>query len=161
MYREFWKLYIKGFGGLRKGLLICAVTVAVSLLEGFNIGLLVPLLENVQSPGQGDGHWVSRAFAGLFGGLGIPFSLGTILLGLAMLMLLAAGIKYLRTVIVVKTALAFVLWMKSRYMENLLNADMSYFHRQRLGVHTDSLTFQVTRAGASVQGITEIAAGAG
>ncbi len=80
MYREFWQLFGRQYGRGRMLLLICVVTVAVALLEGLNIGLLVPLLETLASPGEGSGHWVSQTFAALFDFIGLDFGLNAILL---------------------------------------------------------------------------------
>ena len=52
MYREFWQLVIKDYGRLRLAGSLCIVTVVVSILEGLNIGLLIPLLESFQSQEQ-------------------------------------------------------------------------------------------------------------
>ena len=161
MYRDFWQLFVKGYGRLRMALLICALTIAVSLLEAFNIGLLIPLLEILESPGQEGGHWISQAFANLFDALGLTFKLGTILLALAILVLGTSGLKYLRMILVGKTAIGFVAWMRSRTMGNLLYADMSYFHRERLGILTGMLTTQSSRAGGTFQEITEMVASLG
>ena len=70
----FWKLYIKEFRGLKAAAGICVLTVFVSLLEGMNIGLLVPLLENLASPDPGDGHWVSRGIENGFAAAGLSCS---------------------------------------------------------------------------------------
>ena len=100
-------------------LLVGVVTVFVSLLEGINVGLLVPLLESFQSKDVGEGHWVSRAISDLFGKLGIPFELWTILLGLGGIVLCLAALKYLRMILVAKMQIGFAVWIKSRYMWNL------------------------------------------
>ena len=78
MYKEFWRIVIKEYGGLSKLLSIGFVTLIGTLLEGINVGLLVPLLETIGSSNQEEGHWVSRAFAQLFSAAGIPFNLGSI-----------------------------------------------------------------------------------
>ena len=161
MYREFWELFVKDYGRLRMSLLIIGLTFAVALLEGFNIGLLVPLLETLASPGQEGGHWVTRGIASLFDGLGVPFELGTILLAFVVLMLGVTGLKYLRLILVGKAREGFIVWMRSKNMWNLLHTDMSYFHSERLGVLTDTLTVQAYRGGDSLYIITEIVASLG
>jgi len=161
MYKPFWKLYIKEFQGLKPGAAICVLTVFVSLLEGLNIGLLVPLLENLASTDPGDGHWVSRVIENGFETLGLSFSLGTILLSLGALICLGAFIKYIRMILVAKTSIGFAIWMRSRYMGNLLNADMSYHHGRQIGVNADLVSIQVTRSTASVSQMTDILGGFG
>ena len=161
MYREFWDLFVKQYGGLRGGMAVFVLTTAVSLLEGLNIGLLIPLLETLKPPGEEGGHWVSRAMAGLFDSLGVPFELWTVVLTLGLFVLVLSGLKYLRMVLVAKMVRGFTVWMRLWVMHDLLHADMSYFHRQTLGRLTDTLTTQVHRAGISLTMITDISASAG
>jgi subfamily B ATP-binding cassette protein MsbA len=99
---------------------------------------------------------VSEAIADLLGKLGIPFELWTILLGLGGIVLCLAALKYLRMILVAKMQIGFAVWIKSRYMWNLLHTDVSYFHRQKVGVMTDTLTTQSNTATATVQVITEM-----
>ena len=161
MYREFWDLFVKQYGGLRGGMAVFVLTTAVSLLEGLNIGLLIPLLETLKPPGEEGGHWVSRAMGGLFDSLGVPFELWTVVLTLGLFVLVLSGLKYLRMVLVAKMVRGFTVWMRLWVMHDLLHADMSYFHRQTLGRLTDTLTTQVHRAGISLTMITDISASAG
>ena len=161
MYKDFWQLFIKGYGGFPASVSICAVTIAVSLLEGVNVGLLIPLLENLASPNEVGGHWVSRGAAKLFEALGVPFGLGTILLALGILVLGTAGLKYLRMILMEKTHASFTSWIRSKSMWNLLSGDLEYFHRRKLGALADTLTTQSTRAGGTVVQITEIIAALG
>lgn len=159
MFRDFWQLYVKEYRGTRKGLLICAVTVAAAMLEGLNVGLLVPLLEAMQGGDEGGQHWVSRALTRLFNSIGLPFEIGPILLVLGILILGVLSLKYLRMVLVARTRERFILWLRSRQMRNLLHADLSYFHGQKLGAMSDTVTTQASNAGATVQEVGEIVAG--
>lgn len=149
MYREFWQL-LKTYGSIRVPLSICALTISGSLLEGINIGLLIPLLEYLGSPGQVEGHWLSRAFATVFAAMGVRFGLDTILLFLGILFLGAAGLKYLRLILIDKAVVTFSVWLRTRTMESLLSGDTEYFHHQRLGMLTDTLTTQSSRAGGAL-----------
>ena len=156
MYRDFWRIFIKDYGGLRAGLTIVFLTAAVSLLEGLNIALLVPLLESLGSTTGEESHWVSRAVAGLFGRMGIPLGLKSILITLGILTLAMAGLKYLRHLVMVRTSSSFVVWLRTWNMWNLLNADLSHFHRRRIGVLTDTLMTQSGRSGTCLVQATQI-----
>ncbi len=157
MYADFWRLFVGGgYGRLRPVLLLGGLSTAVALLEGFNVGLLVPLLETLASPGQEGGHWISRTLAAAFDALGIPFKLVTIVLVLAVFVLAIAALKYLRMIVAGKVTEGFLLWLRSKYMWNLLHADMSYFHSEKLGVLTDTLITQTPRAGGTVKTMNDI-----
>jgi ABC-type multidrug transport system fused ATPase/permease subunit len=160
MYREFWQLF-KEYGHRRMAALICVVTVAVSLLEGFNIGLLIPLLETLEFQGQGPDHWVSQAFARMLAYIGLPLHLGTILPALVALVVGIASLKYMRMVLVAKLRVGFIAWIRSKTLQNLLGTDISHFHRRNLGNLTATLTTQADQAGNSVYTVTEIVASLG
>ena len=156
MYKEFRNIFIHGYGRVRLAVLIAVITVAVSLLEGFNIGLLVPLLESLQSSEEGGGHWVSQALDSLFSTIGLPFTLGSILVALGALVLFQAVLKYWRMILVSRITTGFVAWMRTRAMATLLNTDISYFHQEKLGTLANTLTTQPTQAGATLLAFTEL-----
>ena len=156
MYKEFRNIFIHGYGRVRLAVLITVITVAVSLLEGFNIGLLVPLLESLQSSEEGGGHWVSQALDSLFSTIGLPFTLGSILVALGALVLFQAVLKYWRMILVSRITTGFVAWMRTRAMATLLNTDISYFHQEKLGTLANTLTTQPTQAGATLFAFTEL-----
>ena len=158
MYKEMWQLYTKGYGRLRMATLVCGLAIGVSLLEGLNIGLLVPLLEQLQSPEAGGGHWISRGIGDVFDAMGVPFSLKTILLSLGLVILGIAVLKYLRLVLAWKLRHGFTTWIRSEYMWGLLNADLAYYHSETLGVMTDTLTTQSAHAGATIADAIELVA---
>jgi ABC-type multidrug transport system fused ATPase/permease subunit len=130
---------VKEYGRLPIALFIIGLTLVISLVEGLNIGLLIPLLETFQSPEQGKEHWVTQGTSDVFAMMGLPFNLGTILLALGVLVLGSTSLKYLKSVLSSKLQMAFTAWVRSRCMLTLLHADISYFHGQRLGVMTSTV----------------------
>lgn len=160
MYSALWHSFTVKYGRLRTALLIIFVTLLVALFEGVNVGLLVPLLQNLDSGEVGD-HWISRAFEDLFNTLGLSLSLETILLALAVLVLTAAALKYLRMLLVAKTKEGFISWMRTSTMENLLHTDISYFQDQRTGSLSGTLTTQAFRAGEAYHHANEMLASLG
>ena len=137
---------------------ICALAILISLVEGLNIGLLVPLLESFQDSGGDGEHWISRAISSLFDYMGIPFGINSILIALAVLVTFTACLKYLRLVLLNKLRAGFTAWLRSKYMWNLVHADLGYHHNARLGVMTDFLTTHSHAAGGSVLEVVEMVA---
>lgn len=150
MYREFWNLFVNGYGRLPMASVTCGLAIIIAFLEGFNIGLLVPLLETLGSSDTADQHWITTAVSKAFASLGIPFELGSILLVLAGILVLMTGLRYIKLLLTAKLRTGFCAWMRAQYMANLLNADMSYFHQEQLGVMTDNLSAQTHHASSSV-----------
>jgi len=160
MFKDLWQLFVVGHGRLRVALFVAAVTLGTSLLEGINVGLLVPLMQSIESGGDGGAegnHWISKATAQLFDRFGIPFELGTMIVALAVVVICIAGLKYLRSILVVKLQTRFTVWMRSQYMWNLLHTDISYFHREKIGELNTTLNQQSETAGASLTVINEMA----
>lgn len=156
MFKEFIHLFVKGYGRTRMAVGICSLAIVIAVLEGLNIGLLVPLLETLQNSDSADEHWITGVVAKLFASVGIPFRLSSILLVLTVVLLLMATLKYIRMLLTARLRTGFTAWIRYQYMSNLLNADISYFHQERLGVMTDDLTGQSHSAGASVLDMIEL-----
>jgi len=154
-------MIIKDAGRLPTILGIFSITVLVGLLEGLNIGLLLPLIENLDPDNEASRHWISRVMERAFDGLGLPFNLGSILLTLAAVIILVASLKYWRMILEARARERIVVWLRTRNMNRLLAADMSFFHRQQVGVLTDTLTTQANHAGTGLYLVTEMLANTG
>ena len=57
---------------------------------------------------------------------------------------------------VARSRVDFITWIRSKYMWKILNADMSYFHREKMGVLTDTLTLQAAHPGVCLVASVEI-----
>jgi subfamily B ATP-binding cassette protein MsbA len=154
-------MFVRGYGGLRAAILIMGLTGLVALLEGFNVGLLVPLLESLGNTDPSSTHWVTRAFARIFASVGLELRLETILVALAVMVLLVSTLKYIKTMMATKTDIGFNIWMRSRLMGNYLRSDISYFHRTELGRMINTLVTQVDHAGGTFFSMTEIVSSVG
>jgi len=155
MYKEYWKI-VREFGQIRTLALLCTLTVVVALLEGLNIGLLIPLLESLGSSDTEGSHWISRGITSLFDSLGMEVSLVNILVALAVIFTISGSLKYLMFITSQRIRFDFVSWHRSTTMRKLLNADLSYYDHATLGVMTDSLTSQSHHVGDSLNALNEI-----
>ena len=158
MFGQFWQLFVVQYGRLPIALFIIGLGVIVSMLEGINMGLLVPLLETLESSEEGQGHWITQGIADVFAWAGLPFELVTIILALGALILVSTSIKYARLLLANRLRETFTVWLRAKYMSALLRADISYFHSERLGVMTATLTNQCQSAGAALFVVIELIA---
>jgi ABC-type multidrug transport system fused ATPase/permease subunit len=161
MYKDFWRLFIKDYGGLRVYIVIFGITILVALLEGINVSLLVPLVEMLESPDVEGTHWMTRTVASVFNRLGLPLTLGTILLAMGTFMMTMVGLKFMNKILVSKAQVNFGIWIKSTYMGNLLNADISDFHDEKIGALNATMTNQADRATSTVMQVTDFLANLG
>lgn len=141
--------------------MLCLITLVFSILEGINIGLLIPLLETLQSDDGAGSHWISRLISSFFGSFGVPLNLNTMLAALGIIVLIISGLKYCRLILAAKAQANLTIWVRSRNMQTLLYADAGYFHKKQLGVLSDTLTTQANRSGNSLFIVAEIVSNVG
>jgi ABC-type multidrug transport system fused ATPase/permease subunit len=156
MYKDFWFLFIHGYGHVRRSVAVGAITVVASVLEGVNIGLLVPLLETLDSSSSSNEHWISRITEDALGLVGLPYTLEAILFALGVMVVLVGALKYIRLVMAARLRVGFMFWLRSQTMKNLLKTDIAYFHREKMGDIVDTLNSQSERGGATLFAMTEI-----
>ena len=149
MLHDFWQLFVNGYKRRTMAASIFIISVVTALLEGVNIGLLVPLLEIIQSSSS-ERHWITDVVSNLFMAFGIPFHLRSLLIAFGVFVISMTTLKYWKMVLTGRLRVGFILWIRSRFMDNLIYADISYFHNERLGVMTDNITGQSLIAGTSV-----------
>ena len=158
MFIDIWQLYVKGYGKPLRALFISGLVILISFLEGINVGLLIPLLEFFGNDNEKGHHWISQTFYKLFEMTGIPFSIVSVVIMLALMVSVTSALKYCRMLMTARLRVSFTAWIRSRFMWNLVNADMNYFHQNQLGTMTDNLTTQSHAAGSSVLDIIELMA---
>ena len=158
MFIDIWQLYVKGYGKPLRALFISGLVILISFLEGINVGLLIPLLEFFGNDNEKGHHWSSQTFYKLFEMIGIPFSIVSVVIMLALMVSVTSALKYCRMLMTARLRVSFTAWIRSRFMWNLVNADMNYFHQNQLGTMTDNLTTQSHAAGSSVLDIIELMA---
>ena len=156
MYRSLWSTIVKDYRKIPLLTSICVLSMVVAMLEGINVGLLVPLLETFDAASSGQNHWLTRDITLLLESVGLSYNLVTVLIVLTTLFLFTSALKYLVKLLTVKQREGFIVWLRSRSMGLLLEADLSYFHQEKMGTLTDTLTNQTSRAGATLSNSIEI-----
>ena len=95
MYRSLWSTIVKDYRRVPLLASICVLSMVVAMLEGINVGLLVPLLETFDSASSGQSHWLTRDITLLLETVGLSYNLVTVLIVLATLFLFTSALKYL------------------------------------------------------------------
>lgn len=141
---------------------LTAATVAVltgaALLEGIGIGLVVPVLQALNSAGRPDGTFggvVAQVFSAA--GLQYSFAMLVAVLGAAMFgrYLLEALYQHLARVL----ASAITFEMRDRAFRNLMDLPLSFHHARNTGDTVSTLHTSTLSAGAAVELILQIAIG--
>lgn len=135
---------------------IVAGGVFAALLEGIGIGFILPIIELVQSSGnptqEADGIFL--AFVSVYRFLGVPFSLGSVVTGVALILTIrwtmTFVVRWLREVMLVK----YKRELQTQAFERALNARITYFDQEGSDDILNAIVTQAERAGKVVsQGI--------
>lgn len=148
----FYKYII---GDIKKVILIVILTFSFVILEGVSIGALIPVLEFISDPNSLTGNiWV--LLRSVFNSLGIPLNLTTLLLMVLVLLLIKEPVGYFRRKYAAKIRFDFIKKIRKELFDNIVNADLSYFHNVKAGNLVNTLSMESDRAGAGLYVMIEL-----
>lgn len=136
---------------IREAMAIVALLGLYAVLEGVGIGLLLPVLQYLETGGQSfpsDGIWTYLLSAS--DKLGIPINLATLLLFAFTPILIRQGVYYLNTWYVATVQNRAVEKLTVRSFRAVANSDMAYLDKQDIGRLIGLVTGQVSRCGETL-----------
>jgi ATP-binding cassette subfamily C protein len=122
---------------------------AAATTEGIGVLLLVPLLGLLQ--GGASSHPFTLAFNQFLAYLGLPVSVGTLLVIFLALVLVRSIILFTRSVLSARLQHSLVDRLRGRCLEGILNADWRWLLTHRHSDITNILMSEVNRVGMSLQ----------
>ncbi|MGB9931503.1 ABC transporter ATP-binding protein [Haloarcula amylolytica] len=133
--------------------LIIVGGIFAALLEGVGLGFILPIVEVVQSPGdpaqQADG--VMLAFVRAYEFLGIPFSLGSVIVGVSAVLTvrwtLTFFVRWLRSALVAD----YTRHIQIRSFNSALDARIEYFDREGSDHILNAIVTQAEYAGQTIR----------
>ncbi|NUB93232.1 ABC transporter ATP-binding protein [Haloterrigena sp. SYSU A121-1] len=118
-YRPFFTAVIVVLGAFAAG------------LEALGLGFIYPILEVAQSDGAVDGGGpVIETFLATYELLGFPFSLGYLILGVALVMIVRYSMSFIVAWLRVMLAKHYEKELRTRTFSKTLNANVSYFDEE-------------------------------
>jgi len=100
-------------------------SVIAAVLEGIGISFILPVIEVARAAGEPSGP--VRLLAGIYGRAGLPFTLETIIAGVA----LVIGVRYLATFLAgwltAVLRMTYIRSLRTRAFDGALNAEVAYF----------------------------------
>lgn len=106
------------------------LSVFVALLEGIGMTFLIPIIDAVQSPGEPPSEdGTVRAFLGVYEFLGVPFTLGFIILGVSAVMTVRFVSSFAVSWMRVALRIYYVRYLQTTALEHALNARVAYFDK--------------------------------
>lgn len=129
---------------------IIGLAVAAMVLEGFGLTLVLPIIEGLDSRDAVTAdHPVSQGIGTLLSSLGIPFTLWSLFaVGFGTYFLLAV-VTYLRADLVSRTGARFVTELRAELFRDLMEAQIGYFHRRKVGDLANVAILEADRARAA------------
>lgn len=125
---------------------------AVALLEGVGLGFILPIVEIARSGGaaSSEASGLLKVFVDVYATLGIPFNLGYVTAGVALVMMLrytsSFALAWLRSILMVD----FETDLKKRAFENSLEAEVKYFDEKGSDEILNAIITQAAWAGRTV-----------
>jgi subfamily B ATP-binding cassette protein MsbA len=139
------------------GVAIVGLSVLTALLEGIGVGFLLPIIEFTQSssaPTQADG--LLGAFVDVYAFVGVPFTLETLIGGVALVMTLRFTASFFTGWLRAMLNTGYQRELRRQLFEALSNAPIDYIDEVGTDDLLNSLVTEATRAGTAVTVIVRI-----
>jgi subfamily B ATP-binding cassette protein MsbA len=105
---------------------IVALNFLVAVSEGVGLGLLIPVIEQVQSPGTVPSGGITGAVAAGYAAVGLPFTLETTVLGIGVVMTARYVLDFLANWLTVRFQTEYVERLKLEAFEDAVDATVAY-----------------------------------
>ena len=128
--KKFHGLYLIASYRPRFTAAIVVFGVLTALLEGIGVTLIVPLIEVAQSSGAPPDGGIAGLFARAYQFLGLPFTVGSIVLGVGVVLTVRYLFTFLAEWARVHLRTNYVGDLQTRGFKNTLDARVAYFDRE-------------------------------
>ncbi len=148
---RLFKIFFTAYPG--RSLAVCALLLLAGLAEGIGFASLLPLVNIVLEDSASGGSSLNDAVESAFLFVGIPPTVGTVLLIVVGLITLKAIFVYIAMSQAGYTANRVAATMRLSLIDGLMSARWSYFIKQRTGDLTAALGSEPSRAAQSYVGL--------
>ena len=130
--------------------------VFTALLEGVGVTLIVPLIEVAQSPESPPDGGIAGLFAQIYQFFGIPFTVGSIVVGVGLVLTVRYLFTFLAEWARVHLRTNYVGDLQSRGFENTLDARITYFDREGSDDIVNAIVTQAQKAGEAIEAFVRV-----
>jgi len=136
-------------------IIITALAIVCAAFETVNIGLLVPLLQLINSTTAPEGNlWAF--LEKLFSIIHIELNFVNLLVFLVLLFILGQILLFYKKKLQILVRFRFIADLKNYIFSNVVNADISYHHSQKGGQFINIINTESESAGTSILAITDL-----
>jgi len=154
--KKFHGLYLIASYRPRFTAAIVVFGVLTALLEGIGVTLIVPLIEVAQSSGAPPDGGIAGLFARAYQFLGLPFTVGSIVLGVGVVLTVRYLFTFLAEWARVHLRTNYVADLQSRGFENTLDARVTYFDREGSDDILNAIVTQAQKAGHAIEAFIRV-----
>lgn len=134
---------------------IVALNLSTALFEGIGLGLLLPIIEAAQGSEtlSVEASGVTGYFFRAYQAVGVPFTLETLVVGLAGIMTVRYTLSFLTTVLQVKLRTQYIVHLREQCFERLLSAEVSFLDERDDDELLNTIITEITQASGVLQQI--------
>ena len=122
------------------------LTLLLAAVEGAGLGLLLPLIEGLESPDAiVPSHPISQFLAELMAALNVPFNLPSVFITGMSLFLIQSILEYLRAILSARIIDKVQADIRINLFSSLLVAELSYVNRKKIGDLVNSVVLEAHR----------------
>ena len=129
-------------------LLLASVT-ASNVLEGIGLGMLIPIIENIQGKNVPDSRF-SRLVLDVYDQLSISWNLESVLVGMCLVFISKGTAALLIRKFIASETARLQYSLRSELLVTLLASRLDYLQRQRIGDHLSIFTVEANRAATAL-----------
>jgi subfamily B ATP-binding cassette protein MsbA len=134
---------------------IIVFSLFTALFEGIGVTFIVPLVEVASSPGVPEAG-IAGLFADAYAFVGVPFTLGYIVAGLAGVLVVRYVATFLAEWARIHLRIGYVSDLQTRSFENALAARVAYFDSEGSGDILNAIITQASKAGQAIEGFVHV-----
>ena len=132
-------------------LTIAVVSIGIAGLEGAGLGLILPIIEGINSQeAVAPSHPISEIAFTVLNWLSLPFSTTMLVLLGLVLFAVQSALLWVKTVTVAHVRVGVEATMRATLFERFLAASVSYFDDQRLGRLSNAIVIESSRASSAL-----------
>jgi subfamily B ATP-binding cassette protein MsbA len=157
---QLLKAYFKFVrAGRRKLALVILLNVSGAIFQGASVGLLLPALELAQRPGAQRGSGLLwQIIQTVFGTLGIPVTLLSLLLGVLLMIIIGQTLIYGQKHLAAAMTEDLVTRLRHHAFSRFIRADISFHHSVRTGTLANTLNTDLARSGGAFDSFLDLLA---
>jgi len=137
------------------GLLL--VSLLAAILEGIGLSFLLPIIELARDGGVGEeASGTVEVFFQVYQFFGVPFSLGTVIIGVVAVMTCRYGASFVVAYLRESLRTTYVRYLQEKAFKHALNAEIAYFDQQGSDEILNAIVTQSRRAGQVIIQATQV-----